>query len=117
MLSKNYPPNSAQKEFHRELRELGCCLTGMNYPELHHVVGASGKENKVWIGQWFVLMLCSHLHRLGPENVTDWPKRFTDLYGTQRALFKKQCKRYEEHYGKPVPIPEEVLNAIEMTRK
>lgn len=117
MQSKNYPPNAAQTRWHNALRELGCCITGMPYPELHHVVGAAGKENRVWIGQWFVLMLNSHLHRLGPENVSDWPHRFTDMYGTQRQLFRKQCRRYEDYYGEPVPVPPEVLEAIQMTRK
>lgn len=60
MQSKNYPPNAAQKRFHKWIRETftACNNCGATATEIHHIVGAAGKHDRQWIGQWAVEPIC-----------------------------------------------------------
>lgn len=117
MQSKGNAPSAAQKRWREQVRGLGC----INHPgmpaEIHHVVGATGRQDKVKIGHWFILPLCSECHRLGPINVTDWPKRFRDEFGAQRFLFLwSVCAHFLDN-GQDLPFDQEVVDAIAATGK
>lgn len=117
MQSKGNAPSAKQKLWRETLRTMGC----VNHPgapaEIHHVVGATGKQNKVSIGHWFLLPLCSQCHRLEHEaNVDLWPKRFCAIWGTQRALFAEVVDWYL-HQGYTLPFDQDVNDAIYATRK
>ena len=82
--------------YHTALRELGCVITGEKMDtQLQHVGGASCRFNKVWIGQWWVLILRRDFHdnREGQiYNVTDNKNGFEIMYGSQKEIFTRQLE-------------------------
>ncbi len=60
MYSKNFKPTAKQKQWHQWLRDntYHCDNCGAPASELHHIIGAGGKHNKIHIGQWACVMLC-----------------------------------------------------------
>ena len=105
MLTKNTAPNSQEKvwlktvaEFHNEYG-LGY-LYGAEWNsspfQIHHVCGRAYKQNKVKIGNWFILCVPISLHDVHsnhPLNVTHWRHRFTDDFGLQRDLWLKMVEK------------------------
>lgn len=76
MISKNHQATAAQKRFHAALADMGCANCGQGHDTcLHHAVGAAGRHNKLWIGQWWVIPLCWDCHQ-GPQG----------RHGDRRAL-------------------------------
>jgi hypothetical protein len=64
--------------------------------QLHHVVGSSARYDKIWIGQWWVLILRADLHDSKLEasyNVTDYKTEFEDRFGNQKSVFMRQFQR------------------------
>lgn len=61
MYSKNYRPTKAQKDFWNWIRETftHCMFCPNRTEELHHVLGASAKEDHIHIGQWVLIPTCS----------------------------------------------------------
>ncbi len=114
MQSKGNAPTTAQKEWREEVRELGCIISGEKGGiEIHHVLGATAKHNKVPIGHEFILPLTPWYHRLNPVlNVTDNKHLFELNFDTQVGLFDKLMELYVFHYEKPVPLAPEVIDAI-----
>lgn len=85
--------------------------------EIHHVMGRSGRQNKVKVGHWFILPVAFELHNVmsnNPLNVTHFRKRFTAEFGNQRDLFAQMVEKIAEEDGEN-PVPEEVFNAIMAT--
>lgn len=115
MQSKGNAPTAAQIKWREEVRALGC-IVGMEkgpHIQIHHVLGATAKHNKVAIGHWYILPLTPWAHLDNPVlNVTHNKRLFEAQYGTQISLFKQLIKNYEFHYEKRAPVPEEVLAAI-----
>ncbi len=114
MQSKGNAPTAAQKKWREEIRELGCIVHGdKGEIEIHHVLGATAKHNKVAIGHWFILPLTGWFHRLNPElNVTSRKRAFEINFGSQVSLFDKLMLQYEFVYEKCVPLDPEVIAAI-----
>ncbi len=114
MQSKGNAPTEAQKQWREEIRELGCIICSeKGGVEIHHVLGATAKHNKVAIGHEFILPLSTWYHRECPTlNVTDHKHLFEANFGTQVELFNKLMDLYEFHYDKPVPLAAEVIDAI-----
>jgi hypothetical protein len=86
--------------------------------QMHHVVGGSYVQDKVHIGEWFLLPIESEFHDPGsnnPLNVTHFRSRFTKQFGDQRVLFLCMVKRMED-MGLLVPPPR-VMEAIMRTRR
>lgn len=84
--------------------------------EIHHVVGRTGKQNKVAIGHEFILPVPFELHNVmsnHPDNVTHFKKNFVKRFGTQRELFKKLVDAMRE-CGYQVPS-DDILEAIQST--
>lgn len=87
-----------------------CVIT--NQPcQLHHVVGASYKSNKVWVGQWYVIPLSPELHMDGNVNVTTNKADFYKKVGSEKKLFWWSLADYVSTY-KEMPVPVNVLVEI-----
>lgn len=115
MQSKGNEPTKAQKDWREEVRALGCIVSMEKGPhiQIHHVLGATAKHNKVEIGHWFILPLTGWYHLEAPViNATNHKKMFEAQFGSQASLFNQLLRNYEFHYEKPVPVPQEVLAAI-----
>ena len=89
----NSNPNAAEKRWHNAIREeYGPC-------ELHHVVGAKAKHNKVHIGEWFVLGLSHEDHVLiGTDegrdqlSVDHFGFRLVGRWDLEKMLFMKMFR-------------------------
>jgi hypothetical protein len=92
-----WQPTASQARFHDALRQLGCVITGAKHgTQLHHVVGSSARYDKIWIGQWWVLILRADLHDSKLEasyNVTDYKTEFEERFGNQKSVFMRQFHR------------------------
>lgn len=94
MYSKNNRPTTEHKKWWSVVAQCPCivCMQYLQeetHPvEIHHVKGASYKHNKEWVGQWYVLPLCPHHHRLGDLNVTTNKRGFESAFTTEKELFQ-----------------------------
>lgn len=70
MYSKNHRPTKAQKEFWDWLAGRACVFCSSPMRDLHHVLGASSRENKIPIGQWVLVPVCGDCH----DNIHQWSK-------------------------------------------
>lgn len=117
----NRKANSAEKQWLKDITSfIDDVGIGILYPEFdrdqyqrHHVVGKSGKHNKVHIGYWFINPIPFVLHDVDsnhPLNVTHHKHKFREKYGDERAIF--QCLvSCMGQWGYNVP-PTDVYNAI-----
>lgn len=108
-------PTAAQKRWHSWLAVQGCYLT-LGPAELHHCVGASGKHDKVWIGQDFVIPLSPAAHR-GPCGIHADLSLFAG-HGLgdkrkeiEKAIFSRLVALYHRQHD-ALPCSPEVLKAI-----
>lgn len=108
MQTHNYQPRAEHKRFHDWVRAWSpMCENACGSPamELHHILGAAAKHNKVWIGQWAVCMLCYACNHSNDR----LPIKKEQL---QRFWLDGVLKRYRALEGKD-PCPAEVIQAIE----
>ena len=122
----NRNPNAAEKQWLKDITsfidDVGIELfyTGWNGSayQRHHVVGKSGKHNKVHIGYWFINPVPWQLHDVSsdhPLNVTHNKNAFRKEYGDETAIF--QCLvSCMAQWGYAIP-PDDVYNAIMDTGK
>lgn len=120
MRSKGNAPTAAQKRWQELVAHMGCIVTRAHpsHCQLHHVAGATYKQNRILIGPWFILPLCRELHDVGsnnPLNVTHHRRAFTEQHGTQKSLFFNVVHT-ALLTGEDIPFSMEVLNAIKDTR-
>lgn len=100
----NGNPNTAQKRFHDELREMFFYTVGGS-GELHHIFGSKEKFKLLTeagidkAGEWFVIML--------PKYVHDDIKSYS--FEAERGMFLQQERDYARYFGKISPIPEQVI--------
>ena len=122
----NRNPSEAEKQWLKDITsfidEVGI---GILYPgyehaayQRHHVVGKSGKHNKVHIGYWFINPVPFQLHDVGsdhPLNVTHHKHAFIKEFGYECGIF--QCLvSCMAQWGYAIP-PDDVYNAIMDTGK
>ena len=112
----NGNPASAQKRYHNELRSM-YYEDGKPYffgekkdiAELHHVFGQSYSPQVLKdfdimkAGEWLVIMLPRTIH----VNIKKY------AFEVERDMFLIQQKDYENHFGKPSPVPEKVVQYYE----
>lgn len=85
MLGSKNQPNAEEKRWREDVRQVGCIACNasvhMVIIEIHHVAGRSAKFDKVSIGHWWILPLCTKCHQLigNPSGSPD--KLAMDLYG------------------------------------
>ena len=102
MYSKNCQPTVAQKRLHEHIRRAGSPIPGFgaNGFQLHHLWGSCAKHNKLWIGQYAVLLLPTELHDPGfdhPNNITKHPQEFVKAYGEPQHLCMLQYIKLALH--------------------
>ena len=98
-------PSKKQQDFQNWMRGLGCVVCG-NQPEVHHCCGSTAKHNKVEIGQYFCIPLCSYHHR-GPKGVHSMGKERKNF---EKFQWSKLALGYD--MGGHGDIPGEVVQAI-----
>lgn len=111
---------AAQKRWEDSVRELGCIATRADpaHVQVHHVAGFTYQHMGETIGPWFVLPIHWSLHDPNsgdPMNVTHYPKRFCEKYGTQAQLFAKVVYAMSFR-GIEIPFSMDVYNAIMQSR-
>jgi len=126
MITKNTAPNAQERKFLNSVidfhNQVGvgylygqeCQFSPLQY---HHVVGRSYKQNKIKIGNFFILPVPQELHDVGsndPDNVTHFRHNFTRRFGNQRDLWQMMICRMEE-YGLEIPSLE-IIYAISVTK-
>lgn len=121
----NRNPSAAEKQWLKDITSfidgvgIGVLYTGFDHAayQRHHVVGKSGKNNKVHIGYWFILPVPFELHDVSSNskyNVTHHKHSFTKKFGMQRDLFLQMLEEMRDH-GYDLP-PHDVCEAIRLTR-
>lgn len=107
-MKRGVKPTADQLRFHNWLAEQGCAVCG-DHAELHHCVGSSGKHNKIAIGQWFLIPVCSYHHRdtrAGIHAAGQWRKVL------EKMFFTMLVGVYREEHENRLPCEPEVLEAI-----
>lgn len=101
MRTKRYQPTAAQKRFWDELAQGGCVNCGRP-AEIHHILGAAAKQNKVHIGQWAVVPVCPDHHRV-------WEKvgKLTQMEDYIAEVLNPYWRRFGE-----VPMSKDELLAL-----
>jgi hypothetical protein len=129
MKSKGNAANAEQKRFYDDITRMGCMICGAGAAaEIHHVMGSTFKHGGCAVGNWFVLALNDGPHRNWESNLSNnarhywnefrkaWgEKDLTDIQ-VQVVLFFLQMKKYEVVYGRPAPVPDDVVGAIRSLR-
>lgn len=110
MQTKNFRPKTIHKRFHDNIFNLGCVVT-QQWPQLHHVVGASFTDNGVWIGQWWILPLSPDLHKDGKVNVDSAKMEFYRKVGSEKKLYWWMLDNYLHTY-RDMPVPPRVIGTI-----
>jgi len=109
-------PTAQQKRFHKWLAEQGCYL-GLGPASIHHCMGSTAKQNKVWIGQWFAIPLSYEAHQ-GNGGIHGDLSAFAGhgLGETRKEIEKTIWFRLVAHYRRQhgeYPCGPEVVSAIE----
>lgn len=112
MISKGNRPNKTQSDWLDLVALSGPIVNGTGRIEIHHVVGFTGKHNKVHIGPWWLLPLPADVHALVGSAEFDL-KAFGFVLGgrfdAEKLLFKKLIDRIPTSTNF---IGNEVFNAI-----
>lgn len=97
-------PNAEEKRFLAWVKEQPCCCCGSHAPSIaHHCQGSTFKHNKVLIGHWFIIPLCSECDEIDTQGSH---KAFRERFGPQSERWYGLIERYE-----PRP-PQEVIDAV-----
>jgi hypothetical protein len=107
---KNQPPNAAEKRWREDVRKLGSIVSHRRPCEIHHCAGRTAKHNKIRIGHYFILPLVDDEHERIPDLGHD-RKRW------EKEMFDKLLFVYARQYGRPAPVPDEVIEAIRSYRR
>jgi hypothetical protein len=86
--------------------------------QLHHVVGRTGKHNKIAIGHEFVIPVPTELHEVmsnHPDNVSNFKNSFTKRFGSQCSIYQVLYACMGQ-WGYELP-GDEIYQAIMDTRK
>lgn len=114
-----HPSKSVEKKWLGRVAEYGCVITRQSNVQVHHCVGREGKQDKLFIGRFFVLPLAFHMHDVSesgnPLNITHHRNAFVAKFGKESTLFFSMCRSLEEL--EPLPFDVDVLLAILNTRK
>jgi hypothetical protein len=109
---------NTEKHWHNQINDYveayGPVAGDSTVVQFHHPKGRKYKHNKVYIGIWWVLPIAYELHERQcdhPDNVTDYPKRFVQRFGTQGALFNLMCITMVND-GWTLPFGNDVMESI-----
>ena len=122
MRSKNNAPTAAQKKWRSKVADLGCVVCGSTQVQIHHVLGATAKHNKIHIGEWFILPLHPINHSYIDQGIkglnslkSDAISRYDEetlvdpmsLHDFEKYLFGKVLRKLQDR-----PFGQDVINAI-----
>lgn len=116
MRTKNHQPNAEEVRWREKVRSVGCIGCGaQNGIEIHHVAGCAATFNKVKLGNWWILPLCSDCHRL-MGNPDDYSRAkfgfaFVGRFDCERVLFSDLLTHFDDE------VPRETLSAIWQFRR
>lgn len=82
--------------------------------QLHHPGGREMKQNKLYIGRWFVIPLAWRYHDVhsdDPIHVDKHKEAFISEFGKQSQLFKTMCDNLVSR-GYTLPFGDDVMQAI-----
>lgn len=63
-----------------------CCVCGATPVEVHHIRSGMGMGQRA--SDRDTIPLCSEHHRTGPDAFHAGPRRFQEIYGTERELLE-----------------------------
>jgi len=107
----NSNPNAAQKAYQDELRDMYFARYA-GRGQIHHIFGSKAKfkaAKEAGIarpGEWLVILLADDVH----ENIGDYS------FEAERGLFLQQQREYEQYFGKPSPVPTEIVQMYKNMR-
>lgn len=105
-------PNADEKRFMAWVKEQPCAACGCPGPSIvDHCMGATYKHNKVLVGHWYLLPLCTACDDV---KTTGSRRGFRQQFGLMSDLWCKVANRYESLSGKM--IPSEIWASIEDSR-
>jgi len=118
-VSGSVKPTAEQERWHDWIRHQGCAICGAA-PEIHHCVGSAGKHDGVWIGQDFVIPLCTH-HHTGMAGIhsniaqccADGGIPVMTRKELEKKLFREHVAHYERNGHGGLPVRQEAIVAIE----
>lgn len=87
--------------------------------QCHHVAGRTYKQNKIHIGNYFILPVPVFLHDVHsphPLNVTHWRNAFTATFGVQRDLWESMVSRMHSQGAIDELPPIDVILSIAKTK-
>lgn len=107
MQSKGNAPNAEQIRWREEVRKMGCLYRYPGSVEIHHILGASAKQDGVPIGHLAILPVTNQAHREVEKEPKDVQLRW---------FLSDVANAYYQKYGE-VPFGFEELLAIAAWRK
>ena len=114
MQSKGNKTTAAQKRWMERVSKIGSVVTFTTPVELHHVVGVTGKHNKILIGPWWLLPLTQEEHRLMHESKRHFSiKHFNYEIAGSFKMEKLMFSRVLERITGELPFDDDVVEAIE----
>jgi hypothetical protein len=98
----NGNPNSEQKRFHNNLREMGCIVTGAYQVEIHHIFGSKWKAKGFKkAGEWLVIPLSPEIHKTIKCYTFEW----------EREQWITAIGRHEDRFGYQ-PVPRDLIEYV-----
>jgi len=95
----NGNPNAEQKRYHLELREM-CYYEFGGRGQLHHIFGSkSNFKGFVKPGEWLQILLTPEVH----ADIKSYS------FKAERGMFLAQQRAYERYWGKPSPVPADLV--------
>lgn len=111
-------PTAKQSRWHDWLAEQGCACCGAP-ANIHHCVGSTAKQNKVWIGQWFTIPLCDTHHKVpigihgdARSLALDWGFGDMGRKELEKVIFFRHVAHYRRVKGE-YPMDPDVIAAVE----
>lgn len=80
----------------------------------HHIFGRKARHAGKEIGRWAVLPIEFKYHDISSNNecnVTNFPKRYADKFGSEIQQFLRMCEAIERDQGR-LEIPREIVETI-----
>tara|TARA_R110000751_G_scaffold268437_1_gene368180 strand:+ start:1406 stop:1759 length:354 start_codon:yes stop_codon:yes gene_type:complete len=112
------PTKTIEKEWLQRVADHGCVVNGNSQVQLHHPVGREGKQDKTYIGRFFVIPLSPWLHdvdSMHPWNVTHRRKNFIKEFGLESELWYKMVLKLAAE--SPLPFGRDIIDAVMATKR
>ena len=112
------PTATIEKEWLERVANHGCVVNGNSQVQIHHCVGREGKQDKLFIGRWFVLPLSFWLHDVSSMhcwNVTHRRKNFIKEFGLESEIWHRMILKLAAE--SPLPFGRDIIDAVMRTNR